>query len=118
MTEVSDAYHFQGRTMIDREGEKVGKIDEVYANKRDGRRRWALVTTGLFGTRKMFVPLHDATPAGEDVRVPLEKAHVKDAPNIEADGGLSESEERELLAHYDVADGDDVSGPPTDDARA
>ena len=118
MTEVTDAYHFQGRTMIDREGEKVGKIDGVYANKQDRRRRWALVTTGLFGTRKTFVPLHDATPAGEDVRVPLEKAHVKDAPNIEADGGLSESEERELFAHYDVADGDDVSGPPTDDARA
>ena len=59
--------------------------------------------TGLFGTKKTFVPLHDAQPTGEDVRVPLEKAHVKDAPSIDPDGELSESEERQLYTHYDVA---------------
>jgi uncharacterized protein (TIGR02271 family) len=72
------------------------------------------------------VPLRGATPVGEDVRVPLEKAHVKDAPGIDADGELSDSEERELFKHYDLAyeadadasagNGHDVSGPTTDDA--
>jgi uncharacterized protein (TIGR02271 family) len=125
MTEVSDAYGFRGRTMLDRDGDKIGKIDDVYEDKQTGRPEWALVNTGLFGTKKTFVPLQDAAPVGEDVRVPLEKGHVKDAPSIEADGELSESEERQLYTHYDVAydaDGDhdtnggDVSGPSTDDA--
>jgi uncharacterized protein (TIGR02271 family) len=125
MTEVSDAYGFRGRTMLDRDGDKIGKIDDVYEDKQTGRPEWALVNTGLFGTKKTFVPLHDAQPTGEDVRVPLEKRHVKDAPSIDADGELSESEERQLYTHYDVAydaDGDydanggDVSGPTTDDA--
>ena len=125
MTEVSDAYGFRGRTMLDRDGDKIGKIDDVYEDKQTGHPEWALVTTGLFGTKKTFVPLQDAAPVGEDVRVPLEKGHVKDAPSIEADGELSESEERQLYTHYDVAydaDGDhdtnggDVSGPSTDDA--
>ena len=129
MTEVSDAYGFEGRTMIDRDGDKIGKIDDIYEDKQTGRPEWALVNTGLFGTKKTFVPLHGAQPTGEDVRVPLEKGHVKDAPSIEADGELSESEERQLYTHYDVAydtsgydaagdgtNGGDVSGPSTDDA--
>jgi Domain of unknown function (DUF2382)/PRC-barrel domain len=125
MTEITEAYGFRGRTMIDRDGDKIGKIDDVYEDKQTGRPAWALVNTGLFGTKKTFVPLHDAQPTGEDVRVPLEKGHVKDAPSIDADGELSESEERQLYTHYDVAydaDGDhdtnggDVSGPSTDDA--
>ena len=102
MTEVSEAYGFRGRTMIDRDGDKIGKIDDVYEDKQTGRPEWALVNTGLFGTKKTFVPLHEAQPTGEDVRVPLEKARVKDAPSIETDGELSESEERQLYTHYDV----------------
>jgi uncharacterized protein (TIGR02271 family) len=124
MTEVTEAYDFQGRTLIDRAGDKIGKIDDVYEDRQGGQAEWALVNTGLFGTKKSFVPLHDAQPVGEDVRVPLEKAQVKDAPSIEADGELSESEERQLFTHYDVAyetdadgtDGHDTSGPTTDDA--
>ena len=110
MTEVSDAYgFFRGRMVLDRDGDKIGRIDDVYEDKQTGRPEWALVNTGLFGTKKTFVPLQDAAPVGEDVRVPLEKGHVKDAPSIEADGELSESEERQLYPHYDVAydaDGD------------
>ena len=129
MTEVSQAYGFRGRTMIDRDGDKIGKIDDVYEDKVTGQPEWALVHTGLFGTKKTFVPLRDAQPTGEDVRVPLEKSHVKDAPSIDPDGELSESEERQLYTHYDVAydtggydaagdgtNGGDVSGPSTDDA--
>jgi uncharacterized protein (TIGR02271 family) len=119
MTEVTEAYGFRGRTMIDRDGDKIGKIDDVYEDKQGGRPEWALVNTGLFGTKKTFVPLHDAQPVGEDVRVPFEKGHVKDAPSIEPDGELSESEERQLFEHYEVSyapENGDVSGPTTDDA--
>lgn len=126
MTEVTEAYAFEGRTMLDRDGDKIGKIDDVYGDKQSGQPEWALVNTGLFGTKKTFVPLRGARPVGEDIRVPLEKAHVKDAPGIDADGELSESEERELFAHYDLAyekdadasagNGRDMSGPTTDDA--
>jgi uncharacterized protein (TIGR02271 family) len=125
MTEVTEAYDFQGRTLLDRDGDKIGKIDDVYTDRQDGLPEWALVNTGLFGTKKTFVPLRAAKPVGEDVRVPVEKAQVKDAPSIEPDGELSESEEHQLYTHYDVAyetngapetSGGDVSGPTTDDA--
>jgi uncharacterized protein (TIGR02271 family) len=136
MTDLTEAYGFEGRTLVDRDGDKIGKIDELYTDQASGRPEWALVNTGLFGTKKTFVPLSGAEPAGEDVRVPVEKAQVKDAPGIEADGALAEDEERRLFEHYGVdytttgtttatdgpathgrgTDGHDVSGPTTDDA--
>jgi Domain of unknown function (DUF2382)/PRC-barrel domain len=119
MTEVTHAYGFRGRTLLDRSGDKIGKIDDVYEDEQAGQAGWALVTTGLFGTKKTFVPLRGAHPVGEDVRVPVDRWLVKDAPRIDADAELSESEERRLFEHYDVAytaDGGDVSGPTTDEA--
>jgi len=126
MTELTEAYDFRGRTLIDRDGDKIGKIDDVYTDRQASQPEWALVNTGLFGTKKTFVPLRAAQPVGEDLRVPLEKAQVKDAPRIEADGELSEREERQLYTHYDVAydadaaddtNGGDVSGRTTDEER-
>src|SRR4051812_37483388 len=135
MTEVTHAYGFRDRTLIDRAGDKIGRIDEIYDDEQGGQPEWALVNTGLFGTKKTFVPLRGAQPVGEDVRVPIEKGQVNDAPRIEADGELGEDEERRLFEHYGVdyttagtttatgdgveredANGRDVSGPTTDDA--
>ena len=103
MPETTEAYDFRGRTIVDREGEKVGKIDELYYDRPGGQPEWALVSTGLFGTKKSFVPIQSASPAGEDLQVPVSRDQVKDAPRIDADEELSEDEERRLFEHYDVA---------------
>lgn len=137
MTQFTDAYEYEGRTLVDRDGEKVGKIDEVYTDREGGHPEWALVHTGLFGTKKHFVPLADASPSGEDVRVSVTKDAVKDAPSIDAGEELSEAEERTLYQHYSLSYSDegsttardtpaagdatgtvgrDTSGPTTDDA--
>lgn len=121
MTDLTQASGLEGRTLLDRDGDKIGKIDELYEDQQTGQPEWALVSTGLFGTRKSFVPLRDAQTEGDDVRVPIEKAQVKDAPTVEADGALSEAEERQLFTHYGVgvtsaSAGHDTSGPTTDDA--
>jgi len=102
MTSTTEAYDAHGRTLVDESGEKIGKIDELYHDQEGGQPEWALVNTGLFGTKKTFVPIRSASPAGEDLQVPLSKAQVKDAPRIEADHELSEEEERRLFEHYGV----------------
>src|SRR5205823_9907286 len=91
---------WQGRTLIDRDGDKVGTIDAIYADDQTGAPEWALVNTGLFGTKSTFVPLAQANPSGDQVQVPYEKQLVKDAPNMDPDGHLSEQEEQELWRHY------------------
>jgi hypothetical protein len=89
-----------GRTMIDRDGKQLGEITDIYLDRETDRPEWGVVRTGLFGLRSSFVPLAKATGIEDDVQVPHPRTLVKDAPNIEADGQLSEAEEAELYRHY------------------
>jgi uncharacterized protein (TIGR02271 family) len=141
MTEITNAYDWSGRTVVATDGEKIGKVDALYLDHQSDRPEWASVHTGLFGSKRSFVPLAGATPQGEDVRVPVFKDQVKSAPGIEPEGELSEQEEIALFEHYGVPytergtvtaagdgghqtavgvgngdSGHDVSGPSTDDA--
>jgi hypothetical protein len=68
MTEMTDAYQGHGRTLTGSDGEKIGKITDIYDDPQTGKPEWATVSTGLFGTKSNFVPLADASPDGEDLR--------------------------------------------------
>jgi uncharacterized protein (TIGR02271 family) len=100
MPDVDTVRSWQGATMVDREGDRIGSIDAIYVDDQTGEPEWALVNTGLFGTRSTFVPIAQATGRGDQVQVPYEKQLVKDAPNMDPDGHLSEQEEQELWRHY------------------
>jgi uncharacterized protein (TIGR02271 family) len=91
---------WEGRTLVDRDGDRIGSIDAIYLDDKTGQPEWALVNTGLFGTKSSFVPLAQATQTDQDVRVPYNKQLVKDAPRVDPDGQLSEAEERQLWRHY------------------
>jgi uncharacterized protein (TIGR02271 family) len=133
----TDAYTWQGHDLLGIDGEKIGSVNEIYEDASTGKPEWALVTSGFFGTRSHFVPLAGAQLAGDEIRVRVSKDQVKGAPSIDAEGRLSEQEERQLFEYYGVpyteegsvtaeaapgsasANGDagqDTSGPNTDDA--
>ena len=102
MPDTTEAYDFHDRTVVDHDGQKIGKIEELYYDQDGGQPEWALVNTGMFGTKKTFVPIAGAQSDGEDLRVSVAKDQVKDAPRIDADQELSEDEERTLFEHYGV----------------
>ena len=104
---------WRGQELLDNDGEKIGKIEEIYLDTDTDQPEWALVKTGLFGGKGTFVPLAQANPTGDGVQVPFEKDHVKDAPNIDPDGELSRSEERTLYEHYGLGYDDTSSGSGT-----
>jgi uncharacterized protein (TIGR02271 family) len=130
MPDIDTVRTWQGRTLIDRGGDRIGTIDAIYLDDQTGQPEWALVNTGLFGAKASFVPLAQATQTDQDVRVPYDKQLVKDAPRVDPDQHLSEAEERQLWRHYGLdydrttrrrptgrgAVGRDTSGPRTDDA--
>jgi uncharacterized protein (TIGR02271 family) len=110
MPTIDEVKDWRGGTLVDRDGEKIGSIDEVYMDEQTGQPEWLAVKTGLFGARVSFVPLAEATRAGDgDVRVPYAKAQVKDAPHVDADGQLSEQEEAGLYRHYGLDYGESRS---------
>ncbi len=112
---------WQGATMVDADGDKIGTVDAIYVDDQTGQPEWALVNTGLFGTRSTFVPIAQASARGDQVQVPYEKQLVKDAPNMDPDGHLSEAEEQQLWRHYGLEDGTgyaDTGRAATDEDRA
>jgi Domain of unknown function (DUF2382)/PRC-barrel domain len=103
MPDINTVQNWQGRTMVDRDGDKLGTIDAIYLDD-TGQPEWGLIYTGLFGTKATFVPLAQAQPMGDSVQVPYHRDQVKDAPNMQADGQLSQDEEAELYRHYGLDD--------------
>jgi uncharacterized protein (TIGR02271 family) len=133
MPTIQDVQTWQGKTLQDNDGDKIGEIVDIYLDRQSGDPEWLAVKTGLFGSNLSFVPLREASDAGDAVKVPYEKALVKDAPNVQADGELSPEEEQRLYQHYSLEFGDfdydkeyvedhpgtvgqDTSGPTTDNA--
>lgn len=128
----------RGANLVGEDGTKIGTIEDIYLDEETDQPEWAAVNTGFFGSRSTFVPLSDASIQGDDLMVPYSKDQVKGAPNMDADGELSQQEEAELYSYYgldytegrsdtglpegqsgDVRDdavGRDTSGPTTDDA--
>ncbi len=132
MPTIQDVQTWQGQTLQDNDGDKIGEIVDIYLDRQSGEPEWLAVKTGMFGSNVSFVPIREATGSSDGVRVPYDKELVKDAPNAEADGELSPEEEQRLYRHYSLEFGDfdygrdyesdrgtvgrDTSGPTTDDA--
>jgi sporulation protein YlmC with PRC-barrel domain len=115
---VEEVRAWLGRVIVDRDGKRLGEITDIYLDRETDRAEWAVVHTGLFGLRSSFVPLAEASEVDDHVQVPHPRTLVKDAPNIEADGQLSEAEEAELYRHYGLdydtvtADSDHAASRP------
>jgi uncharacterized protein (TIGR02271 family) len=118
-----------GRTAVDVDGDKIGKVGQVYLDDETGAPKWVTVSTGMFGNKESFAPLEGASQDGDNLRLAVQRDLVKGAPQVEADGHLDDSENGELFTHYaghlgsaggqghDVpSQGHDTSGPNTDDA--
>jgi uncharacterized protein (TIGR02271 family) len=97
---VMNVNDWGGKDVIDRDGSKIGKVEDVYLDKDTNVPEWLRVRTGLFGTRDTFVPVTEAQPTEDGIRVPFEKAVVKDAPNIDDASELSQEEEAILARYY------------------
>lgn len=139
MISQNDLSTITGATVYGSDGSKIGSAGQVYLDDQTGEPEWVTVNTGLFGTSESFVPLSEATLQGDRLEVPFDKAKVKDAPRVGADGHITPEEEEELYRYYGRAYGGtdtvetdvrtaettdnthgtvgrDTSGPTTDDA--
>ena len=100
MTTPPDPQEYIHRAAVDPDGNRIGKVSKVYLNDHTGQPQWVLVETGLFGTRDSFAPIHGSRMDGELVVLAVSKEQVKDAPNIDRDTRISESEEDALRQYY------------------
>ncbi len=100
MLQQEDLLNSRGANVFDRQGDKIGTIEDIYLDRETDQPEWVVVKTELLGTRANFVPLRDASSEGDDLRVPYEKDQVSGAPHVDEDGELSQQEEAELYGYY------------------
>ena len=100
MTSPNDAQQYIGRNAVDLEGNKIGKIGQVYLDDRDGQPLWVTVSTGLFGNRESFAPIAGSAFDGDNVRLAVSKDTIKDAPNVDDDEHISGDEQNALYDYY------------------
>ena len=100
MTSPNDAQQYIGRTAVDLEGNKIGKVGQVYLDDRSGEPLWVTVSTGLFGNRESFAPIAGSAFDGENVRLAVSKDTIKDAPNVDNAEHISGDEQNALYDYY------------------
>ncbi|WP_375388592.1 YsnF/AvaK domain-containing protein [uncultured Amnibacterium sp.] len=96
--------------VVDRDGDKVGSVGQVYVSDDGAQPLFVTVNTGLFGTHESFVPLRSADFSDGELRVAYDKATIKNAPNVDADGSISDDEQGSIFDYYDGHAGGTASG--------
>ncbi|MCP3768614.1 MULTISPECIES: PRC-barrel domain-containing protein [Streptomyces] len=102
-----DPRNLIGRKAFDRDGNRIGTIDEVYLDDATGVPEWAAIRTGLF-SRDAFVPLEPSELIDGSLHIPFERSLIKDAPDFGVGRHLSPEQELQLYHHYGL----DTGTPP------
>ena len=102
MQDFNSIDQLQNATVVGNDGDKIGTIGQVYLDDQSNQPTFVTVKTGLFGMKETFIPVSEATRTQDGLQVPFDKAFVKDAPNIDADGSLTPEEERRLYEYYSM----------------
>lgn len=84
------------------DGDKIGKVEQVFLDDNSGEPTFLTVNTGLFGAKENFVPVKGASQDGDRVVLPYTKDVIKDAPKVDVDQHLSPAEEEELYRYYEL----------------
>ena len=94
MAEVGNLADWRGKVLIDREGEKIGKLEDVYVDVETDEPVFGTVKEGfIVGRHLTFVPLRGAVVSPDGLQVTVSKEQVQDAPNIEAEGELQQQDD-------------------------
>jgi uncharacterized protein (TIGR02271 family) len=94
-------------TVVDSDGDAIGKVGQVYLDYQTGAPSWVTVKTGWFGTGESFVPQGAAGIDGETIRVPYSKDTIKGAPHYDVGAPLSQADEAALYSYYGLGSEED-----------
>jgi uncharacterized protein YrrD len=97
---AEDIKQWRGEDVIDRTGEKLGKLDEVYYDTETDQPDFAAVKSGLIGKHVTLVPLAGASVGHDFVRVNVSKDQVKNAPSFDPEAELSADDEASSYGYY------------------
>src|ERR687893_352101 len=89
----------RGQGVYSSEGEKIGSVEEIFVDEQTGQPEWIGLGTGMFGSKRVLVPVEGAQQSSQGFEVPYTKDQVKQTPDIDSDE-ISQETEARLYSHY------------------
>ncbi|MFZ2057324.1 MAG: PRC-barrel domain-containing protein [Acidimicrobiales bacterium] len=94
---------WRGKMLVDCNGEKIGKLQDVYVDVETDEPQFGTVKEGFIGRHLTFVPLGAIQIGPDDLQVTVTKEQVRSAPDIEMHGEeLSQADESALYHHFEL----------------
>src|SRR5215218_2827022 len=112
-TALEDQY--AGYEVYDRNGEKIGKVDDLFVDENDQPEYIGVKMgfLGLEGTSLIPWELTRADEQGRRIKVSVDKAQVKEGPSFNDDEDITPQYENEVRSHYGVGGSSQESAEPT-----
>ena len=96
-------------TAYDKNGEKLGDVNEVFVDDQSGQPTFVEVNHGLFGMSSSLVPLRGHDFSGDDLKLGFSKDRIKDAPDFDSDKPLTPEAQSDIFKHYGLDNARDVT---------
>lgn len=96
------AAQWHGKLLVDRAGEKIGKLQDVYVDVETDEPQFGTVKEGLFDRHLTFVPLAGVQVGPDELKVTTTKERVRSAPDLQLHGEeLTQADESALYHHFE-----------------
>ena len=89
-----------GMVLIDRDGERIGKLHDVYVDVESDEPQFGTVKEGFIGRHLTFVPLAAAQVTPGHLQVSVTKEEVRSAPDLDLRGQEMSQEDESTLYHH------------------
>jgi hypothetical protein len=92
---------YEGYTVYDNRGEKIGKVDDLFIDETD-REEYIGVKMGFFGRKSTLIPMDivRVNEADRAIEVSESKDHVKNAPSFDDDEDITHEYEERIRSHF------------------
>lgn len=100
MIPVENITDWRGQEVVDRKGDKLGKLEEVYFDGETDAPAFISIKSGLVNKSITLVPLTGASVGREYVRVDQAKGDVKKAPSFDTDSEFSLNDEARAYRYF------------------
>jgi hypothetical protein len=105
---VEQIEEWLGQEVVDVEGERVGKLEEVYYSKGTDEAVMALVKSGIFGRHASLVPLAGASVGRDHLRLAYSAKQIAQVgSDVEARETLDANASRQLASSYGIEASDE-----------
>lgn len=92
-----------GKVIVDTNGDKIGKLHDVYVDVENDTPQFGTVKEGFLDRHLTFVPLVGVVVGPDELRVTVLKEQVKSAPDLNLQGQeMSQADESALYHHFEM----------------